>query len=321
LTDQATVSEDRHAMAMWLRNHLGWALGGAAIGLIAGAFVLDGRLDAAHPDAFGSEVVKALLTLTVGLLLGGVLKLLTDGYAESRAERDERYARFDALIADMHANHDRLETARLLIAAHRSAKTYGERMREVIDAHVVLLKIARSTGLGVMDADTRDAECLEWMLGYLLALQQEYERRYKEVSNLQKYDEAVVKTRFEQSAKQLLSGSGVPAQVPEASHFAWDFLNDHRNFPVLDDLCANGEHYRTRFVGSCDALRGRLEDFKQRGLPEPSVDQPWPTDAEIRLAIQDKADQITGLCRKPAEVPASNGVGPGLPLPAPAITP
>jgi hypothetical protein len=279
--------------------------------------VIHGQLDPVAPDAFGTEIIKSLLTLTVGLILGGVLKLVTDGYAESRKERDERYARFDALIADMHANHDRMETARLLIAAHRSAKTYGERMREVIDAHVVLLKIARTRGLGVIKADKRDSDCIEWMLGYLLALQQEYERRYKEVSNLQKYDEAVIKARFDHRAKQRLSDNGTAADLPEASHFAWDFLNNHRNFPVLDDLCENGVHYRTRFVASCDALRTRLESVRDDGLPKPKPGGPWPTDAKLRAAIQDKANRIGSSCLKPAETPTTDGDAPGVAEPAP----
>jgi hypothetical protein len=167
----------------WLRRHwLASSLLVSAVALGGVAIVLGSSLDGSNPHKIHLEAAKALATLATGFLLGGVLKLVTDNHADAKKRREETEKadrelraeaskRYDALIADMHDNHDRLETARLLIAAHRSAKTYGERMRDVVAAHVVLLKSARMKGMGVLKPDPADAECLAWMLAYLVALQ------------------------------------------------------------------------------------------------------------------------------------------------------
>jgi hypothetical protein len=248
----------------WLRRRpLVLGLFAAAALLVSAAVVIASSLNASHPEAVPFEAAKALVTLATGLVLGGLLKLGIDGHAERKAQRDDLEKRLDALIADMHINHDRLETTRLLVAANRSAKTYGERMRDVIDAHVVLLKIARTPGLGVLPPNRQDACHLESMLAYLVALQLEFEEHYKRVSNLQRYDEGVTRQRFSVAAKEFLAGDGgSAATAPSASQLAWDLLHCELTFPVLEDLCRRGEQYELKFLASCSALAQTLRDAK-----------------------------------------------------------
>lgn len=266
----------------------------AATALLAAVAVAIGlSLNSAHPKQVPFEAAKALATLATGLLLGGVLKLITDNHAQRKRDQAEVDARFGALIDDMHGTHDRLETTRLLIAANRSAKTYGDRMRDVIDAHVVLLKVARNPGLGVLAPTRDDADCLEWMLAYLLALQTEFQQHYKAVSNLQRYDEAVTSNRFAAASRD---GGTTP---PHASQLAWDLLQSETQFPVLEDLCGRYEQYETRFLGSCGTLAVRLRAAKlttRAATALPTPDHSWPSDTELRKAVPEKAAAISQRC-------------------------
>ena len=322
-------SRMRHGGApTWLRRHR-LAIGLlVSAGVLAGlAIVLGSSLDGSKPHEIHLEAVKALATLATGLLLGGVLKLTTDNHADASKLRVEASKRYDALIADMHDNHDRLETARLLISAHRSAEAYGDRMRDVVAAHVVLLKIARTRGMGVLETNLADAEHLEWMLAYLVALQREYGKRYKRVSDLQKYDEEVTRQTFGADAKRRLgrdgdaydsarvtdSSAGVldgdaagDAYGPVASDRAWTVLHSSMWFPVLDDLCGSHEQYNKRFLTSCKALTIKLRDAKAAGLPLPPPDGPRPDDSTLRANVHEKADQIERRCEELAELRAAD---------------
>ena len=101
----------------------------------------------------------------------------------------------ERLLADLRLVHDRSESARLLIAAHRSAKTYGEQMRGLIACEVVLLKVKRTLDLAPSERHEKESRCLADMLGYLRALSDEYRAEYKKVADCQRYDEALTTAR------------------------------------------------------------------------------------------------------------------------------
>jgi hypothetical protein len=280
------------------RHRLALGLFATAALLAAGAISIGLSLDAAQPNPLLLEAAKAAGTLATGLLLGGVLKLAMDDQAESKRLRDDMEQRLEAVIGDMHANHDRLETARLLIAAHRSAKTYGERMRDVIDAHVVLLKIGHGPGMDVFASRPGGVERFEWLLAYLVALQNEYRVRYKQVSDLQRYDEEMNKQALSARVRALLADHDADGEaVPSMSHRAWDLLSSETDFPVLEDLCARHEQYERRFLDSCRVLTDMLERAKARSrevtVPPAGA---LPTDAQLRESIEAKAREIRARC-------------------------
>ena len=234
-----------------------------------GAFV-GYSLDAQRPDKFGLEFAKALLTLGSGLVLGGTVKILLDRFQALAKEKEEERVALERLLADLRLVHDRAETARLLIAAHRSAKTYGEEMRDLIGCQVLLLKVKRI--LDVRRANSEDdgfSGPISQMIGYLAALQEEYRDEYKTVSDHQRYDEQVTKLEFERVAKQEVGlsdkRSSPPELPPQSSQRAWELLRDERRFPMLDDLTNRGERYRERFVTPLHELASRLLGTNDRG--------------------------------------------------------
>ena len=252
---------------------------------IAAAFGLS--LNNARPDQFGLEAAKAALTVGTGLFLGGVLKLALDRHADTRQRQEQASIRFDRLLSDMRDVHEQLETSRLLIAAHRSSKTYRDRMGGVISAHVLLSKLAHEPGMGVCTPTKRDAKALASMLGYLRALQSEYRGKYKSVSDRQRFDEEVTTQRFKADSASWITGP--QGEPPEASREAWDLLNSAVEFPVLEDLCKRGAQYVDYFLDLFQGLVKRMLDERLDGLRLRPVggDKDWPSAPQA--GAQDRA--------------------------------
>jgi hypothetical protein len=196
------------------------------------------------PQHFGIEVGKTVLALGTGLILGGALKVMLDQYQAAQQKQAQEHELHERLLSDLRNIHDQAETARLTIAAHRSAKAYGEQMQRLIGCQVGLLKIKRSIDLRPTLKDVSEkAQCLAGMIGYLRALQHEYTANYSEVADCQRYDTAVSQRRLEE-----LTTTGARFDPNrDASHDAWDLLSDKTKFPVLDDFTGCGPNYGTQF--------------------------------------------------------------------------
>jgi hypothetical protein len=175
--------------------------------------------------------------------------------------------------------HDRAENARLLISAHKSAKTYGEQLRELIAAQVVLFRVKRT-----LDASADGSEHvlpLAAMIGYLTAMHDEYRREYKEVSDLQLYDQTVTGLRFDAAAKR----DPPRKDTPEASRGAWARLEDEARFPVLTDFCHGGDSYKMCFLAPFVTLASGL--LKGRGVT---------VAAGFDKQVKDVADGVVTAC-------------------------
>jgi hypothetical protein len=93
---------------------------------------------------------------------------MLDLYQATQQKQARDHEVRERLLTDLRNIHDQAETARLMIAAHRSAKAYGEQMRHLIGCQVALLKIKRSLDLRPTFKDVGEmAECLAGMVGYL----------------------------------------------------------------------------------------------------------------------------------------------------------
>jgi hypothetical protein len=265
--------------------------GAAIVGVGAGlGFSVD---DEASPG-FSLELAKAMVTLGSGLILGGAVKVLLDRYQEAQKDRAEDHELRERLLADLRGVHDRTESARLMVKAHRSAKTYGEQMRDLIGCQVVLLKVKRT--LDLRPGSTRDldpeGDCLEEMAGYLRALQNEYARNYKCVADCQRYDENLTQLRFKAIAERQIISPDMPFDTDalSPSQHAWDLMRDPKLFPVLDDLSRRGERYTTRFVGPLHVLAAQLLRTDTAKL-----------DTEFDARVDERAKKIQSICEVAVE--------------------
>ena len=86
----------------------------------------------ADPDTFQRRFADLLLQLSVVVVIGGVIKLLIDWGAKINSRfRASREQKIDFLrrVRDISV---RVNYAQDLLNAHKSGKTYGERLREII---------------------------------------------------------------------------------------------------------------------------------------------------------------------------------------------
>jgi hypothetical protein len=159
--------------------------------------------------------VAGTVTLFFGSLLGGVVSSLIADFDRSRVQRAAQLDFIENVLADLKAVYDRIDRGRILIAAHQSAKTYGEQMREFIDARVKLLTVLRA-----LRFDDRGSLILvvrpevEQMEAYVHLLTAEFEEYYKNISRSQSVYEARMKQALEHLALEESGATQLPANDP-----------------------------------------------------------------------------------------------------------
>lgn len=135
-----------------------------------------------------------LIVASTGLLftafLGGVVKLLIDDHQRGRENRAEQARFLTGMLNDLKSVYDRVERARIVIVAHQSARTYGNEMRDLIDAAVKLRNVVRAldtTTSGISHDNRSELHSnVQSMEGYLNRLVKEFKESYKTISDKQR---------------------------------------------------------------------------------------------------------------------------------------
>jgi hypothetical protein len=209
-------------------------------------------------DTMWEEAAKASLNLVTGIILGGFLKLLLDAHSRAQETRTQRSDFRLGIITRLEAIIDQLETARLLINAHRSVRTYEEQMRQLLAVRASVLDVQRSIEAVRTEMDDADQVLshINQMDKYLAELGAEYKNEYPIVAKRQRYDEALTRSRIENSVR---NGDEEPPPLEEK---AWAMLC---KFPVLNGFLKDyeeGDEYHEKVVYSCAKavalLRGKL---------------------------------------------------------------
>jgi hypothetical protein len=139
---------------------------------------------------------NAAITLIFGALLGGVAKMLLDDLDRGRQQRADHAQFVRNVLADLKAVYDRVERARILLPAHQSALTFGNEMRDLIEARVQLLNVYRALHgrTPPLDQVRQRVDCMQ---GYLYWLTHAFQRQYKQISDLQRVHEARIKAQLD----------------------------------------------------------------------------------------------------------------------------
>jgi len=196
-----------------IRLMLGLLVFGVVFGCVAA------YLTRASPE-LSRIFVTGTVTLFFGSLLGGVVSLLIADFDRSRVQRAAQLEFITNVLADLKAVYDRIDRGRILIAAQQSAKTYGEQMREFIDARVRLLAVLRA-----LRFDERGSPILavrlevEKMEAYVHSLTAEFEQCYKNISRSQ----SVYEARMKRALENLSAPVNVEPQLP--SNSPWSELS------------------------------------------------------------------------------------------------
>ena len=141
-------------------------------------------------------------TLFFGALLGGVVTLLIAEFDRRRVLRAAQLDFISNVLADLKTVYDHVDRGRTLIQSHQSAKTYGDEMRNFIEARVKLRNVLRALNFDERGtpiiAAIRDR--VASMEEYLTTLIDEFEEHYKRISRSQSLYEARMKKILEESA-------------------------------------------------------------------------------------------------------------------------
>ena len=215
------------------------------------------------PDAELRKVIYAgAATLLFGGLLGGVLKVLLDEVVAAKRRREDAAGFIVNVLADLKGVYDRVARARSLIPAHRSVKTYGDEMRDMIEARVQLRNVTRALerrSEGVDEGVREDvARRVNEMEQYLDKLTGEFRDNYKPLSDKQRGYEERAKAVLKRYAEATTEES--PPQLPG---FVWDSLS---SLPMLADFIGKGRVYRSEFEEPLDDASEALRNEHARIL-------------------------------------------------------
>ena len=235
------------------------------------------------------ELAKALMGLAMTAIIGGFIKFLFDLYKEEEEQinkdkeaEDEKKLRKKEFSLDL-LNHlrkafDAVDGARLLIEAHKSAKTYGEKMREnIIPVIVSLYDIKRSLVDSVeMIEDAKRLKSLRinihYMIAYLQALADEYKEKYPVLSNLQYYEEEWKRKARDYFIQQHMKNqddkiNAVKEKIPGTPVLTWGEIS---RLPIMGKFLQDNyaSPYRKMFVDFYEWSKKILKNKDVKKKPE-----------------------------------------------------
>jgi hypothetical protein len=219
------------------------------------------------------------LALAFGGVLGGLVKKLFDAWDDRKKAREAQIAFYIQLLEDFKTVYNMVERSRFLITAHKSAKTYGERLRLLPDATILLHNMKRATRQGYPDLyNDLEAPIFFYMI-FIRNLVTEYRDNYLRISRLQSQDEVDNKFLREKI------NSGRYARDTELAQNAWIEIKDLQHLKVLldatDETAANPDNagfksYETAFLQYIDLasyhlmlrMPGSTESLKKKDLDD-----------------------------------------------------
>ncbi len=225
------------------------------------------------------NIGTAGLTIAVGGVLGGFVKGLFDKIEaeretqkarteKARAKRADDIAFMRNVLNDFKRVYDIVEHARLLIDAHKSAKTYGEQIRSLPDAIIILHNIRRAldhkTGAPLPEV----LDPIAAMIAFLKGLTSEFQLRYIDVSRLQSQDEANNRYLREQAAR------GDQKAPKGVTQMAWDEI---KGFTCLKAL----RH-------DCPYIAQDVTDREIAALMSEAAEGNWFAPGELEQVLEEK---------------------------------
>lgn len=255
------AESERKDRTRFRSSEIRWMLGLLAAGVVLG--VVAACLSKGDPQ-LSRIFVTATVTLVFGSLLGGVVSLLIADFDRRRVQRAAQLEFISNVLNDLKGVYDRVDRGRTLIAAHQSAKTYGEQMREFIDARVKLLSVLRA-----LRFDERGSPILPVrahvvdMEAYVHLLTAEFEQHYKDISRSQSIYEARVKHALEPPVPMTNAGAALPANAP------WTELTELprlKDFMRQVDDCEEGNPNASEYCRSFLLALDRASDTLRKAL-------------------------------------------------------
>lgn len=243
-----------------------------AVLALVGLILLWANVDGLDTKALWMEVAKALIAIIAVAIIGGIVKLLLDRYAQQRNDQASRVARehderqqerefVHESVAEIEGIRSGIEHARILIEAHRSTLSYRDRMQDVIALRVRLQALRLRLEARWNDAGSY-VNLVAASEGYLTDLIQEYRDGYKPISDVQRLDEAMATEAIKTYVRT--RGTRPPRPIrelaPALNWSAWKLLSSEDQFPRLYDFRLEGPDYTHAIQANCTDLAKSLLD-------------------------------------------------------------
>lgn len=236
------------------------------------------------------EVARALVSILAVALIGGTVKLLLDQFVREREKRALESAFIRDSIIEAENIRGGIEQARMLIMAHRSARSYRDRMQDIIALRIRLDSLQRNVAARWVHGEHADqvkavTSRAKEVDQYLNKLVCEYRDRYKPISDQQRLDEAEVDAKIGayvalvRHAADQQSGSSQDRLQPEGSHQAsmpapvrptlrWTAWDELVKLRWLSDLMseAGNTNYKSTVDANCTKTIAALNEILMRTL-------------------------------------------------------
>jgi hypothetical protein len=229
-----------------------------------------------HDVELRKSLYTGAFTLVFAGLLGGLVKVLLDEAVAAKRKREDAATFVSNVLADLKSVYDRVARARILIPAHQSVKTYGEEMRDLIEARVQLRNVTRALERRTEGIDeeacgeiTRRVRQME---AYLATLTTEFRDNYKTLSDQQRGYEERTEAMLKGFAQS--QGTDTPPNLPR---FVWDSLAQLKN---LSDFIGEAKAYKEEFEDPLDDASGWLRKELARILGSESTR--WQMPGSVR---------------------------------------
>lgn len=222
---------------------VGITAGAVIAGVLGGVLLSQSKADA--PGEWG----KALITLFVAILISGLLTLILSDYSRSQQQQAADRERTLDWLRVLKGASNHLHGARIILDAHKSAETYSDQVRNMVQVRESL----RSLQGDLEAAMPEVAQDVEEMLDYLGELGVEYSKNYFRMSWKQRL--------HEERVKRYLAQSEPPSEPIDDADDPWLLLQGG-DFPALAALLGDcgqyKEHFRTPYLHAIRLLSERL---------------------------------------------------------------
>lgn len=240
-----------------------WAVLTAAVLSLAGLIAAHKVHDIDLRKVLYAASVTVIFGGLIGGIIAGLLKILFDDFTLRQQKRRDDAAFMTNVLNDLKSVYDRVARVRIVIPAHQSALTYGQEMRDLIDARVTLRNVIRALDRRA-DVSSEDFRIeingfVNTMEKYLGELTDEFKVKYKGLSNEQRVYEEEVKAKLKEAGKLATADQVFPKEA------VWKEL---QKLDKLMGLIKDGEEspYRANFESPLDKASGLLREELRRIL-------------------------------------------------------
>lgn len=201
------------------------------VGIVLWGIMLFLTWNKTSPNELLIDLGKTGASLSLISVVGGLVQWILKNRELEKQKEEEQLNFYKNVLSDFKSVYDKVERARLLIEAHRTAKTYGEQMRELIGGIVTLHNIKRALNPEFPTLAIELKPCINEMNTFIKTLLDEYRDNYKRISVLQSIDEAkkeILKKQKESASRPKISSDEIPSS-------AWKEIQKLKKLEVLRD--------------------------------------------------------------------------------------